>query len=50
MTQGDDVTEIRLAILDQVIDQYEKDPDSLDDELRGLIEAYLALTQDVYGS
>lgn len=50
MTRGDDVTEIRLAILERILDQYAEDPDSLDDELRGLVEAYLALTHDVYGN
>ena len=50
MTLGDDVTELRIAILDRLLEIYEDNPDSLEDELRGLIEAYLALTHDVYGS
>lgn len=44
-----DIGELKEAAWERLIDIYNENPDSLDDELRGLVEAYIAETDVGYG-
>lgn len=41
--------ELKEAVFEKVLEIYEDNPDLLDDELRGLVEHYLAFKEDGYG-
>ena len=48
-TLGESVPELKEAAWERLLDLYETDPDLIEDELRGLIEAYLGAIDDPYG-
>lgn len=42
--------DLKEACFEKLLELYEENPDNLDDELRGLVEHYLAFKEDGYGS
>lgn len=42
--------ELKEACFEKLLELYEDNPDNLEDELRGLVEHYLAFKEDGYGS